>query len=119
MFACTLFVLMRSNSPSLRLRYSCVCGGIALVSVYVIFADTVDDPVFLSTLLVRVRKNNQSLRVRYLWGCVRIAYVCVYGVRSDADEFGCMLFMRLPMNSPCFRVRYSCGHFCVYVFVRM
>ena len=59
MFACTLFVLVRKNSPSFRIRYSDGYGRIDRVCVYGICADTDGYTVFASTLFVLVRKNSQ------------------------------------------------------------
>ena len=86
MFPCTLFVLMRTNSPSLCVRYSCGCGRIALVCVYAIRADAEEWPVFACRLLVLMRTNSPCLGVRYSCGCGGIARVCVYAIGAVANE---------------------------------
>jgi len=85
-FACTLFVRMRTNSPCLDVRYSYGCGRIAHVYVYAILADTDEALMFACTLVVRNRSNSSSLRVRYSGGCGQIARVCMYAIRAGADE---------------------------------
>ena len=96
MFACTLFMPTRTNSPCLDIRYSCGCGRISRVYVFAILADTDESLMFACTLVVRNRTNSSSLRVR---------------IRADADEqtvFSCTLLLRMRMKSPLLRVPYSC-----------
>jgi len=89
MFACTLFMPMRTNSTCLHVRYSCECGRIARA-------------VFACTLFVRIRTNRPSFVYATLadadekpefactlFGRMRtklIARVCMYAIRVDADE---------------------------------
>jgi len=58
MFACTLLMLIETNSPCLNVRYSCVYGRKAHVSVYAIRAYADELPVFACTLFVRVPSNS-------------------------------------------------------------
>ena len=88
MFAYTLFLPTRTNSPCFDIRYSCGCGRIARVYVYAILADTDESLMFACTLrCVRNRTNSSSFRVR---------------IRADADE------QTVFSNSPCLRVPKSC-----------
>jgi len=86
MFACTLFMPMRTNNPCLDVRYSCGCGRITHVYVYAILADTDEALMFACTLVARNRTNSSSLRVRYSGGCGHIARVCMYAIRAGAYE---------------------------------
>jgi len=82
-FASTLVVRMRPNSPCLRVLYSVGCGRIAHVSVYAIRADGNKYLLFECTLFLRFRTNSPCLRVQYSCGCGRIR---VYAIRAYAYE---------------------------------
>ena len=106
MFACKLFVRIRTNSPYLlfflfvRMRTNSPCLQ-DHVSVYAIhayadeqpvfectlfFFNADELPVFACTLFVRMRTNSPCLHVRYSCGCGRIARVYVYAIRADVEE---------------------------------
>ena len=125
-FPCTLFVRMRTNSPCLQDRYSCVCGRIARVCVYAIRTYTDGKPVFACTLFVRILTNSPFLRVRYFVRlrinrlCLRVRYSCVYAqigrvcvsaVLEYADEepvFASTLYLCMQTIRPCLHRCYSC-----------
>ena len=107
LFACTLFVLMRLNSPCLLVGYSCGCERIALICVYAIRADADEQPVFARQLLVFMHTNSSSLR---------LSYSCIYGRIAPVS---CTLVVRTRTSSPCLSVRYACvccqiARVCVY-----
>jgi len=102
-FASTLFVRMRTSSPYLRVRYSCVCVRRARVCVYGIREDSDECPMFACTLFVRIRTNSPCWRVCYSCGCGGTAHVCVFAIGAYGDEkilFRCTSFVSNRANIP-------------------
>jgi len=86
MFACMLFMRMRTNSICLPICCSNVRVRIGRVFVYGILVYADEKPVFANTLFVRIRTHSKCLSVRYSYGFGRIARFCVYASRAYAEE---------------------------------
>ena len=112
MFACTLFVRMRTVSHCFLLRYCCVYGRRARLCVYAIRAYICGRIALVCVNAIREDADEYPVSAcRLLVPSGRIARYSVYAIRADSDEypvFACTIFVRKRTNSPCLQDRYSC-----------